>query len=125
MDLIKMLKSFIPAWIGIREHIHIGNNFKIHLIAAVAAIALSLFFCISATEWCIILLCIAMVLAAESFNTCIELLVDQMTQEKKNWAKRIKDISASAVLLLAIVAFICGCIIWLPYCKSFIQYYPN
>jgi diacylglycerol kinase len=69
---------------------------------------------ISRSEWCIILILIAMVWAAEAFNTVVETLSDHLFKEYHDTARKAKDISAGAVLICSITALICGIIIFLP-----------
>lgn len=73
-----------------------------------------IFFSISATEWVIILLCFAVVLGFEIINSAIEKLCDLVQPDFNLVIKKVKDMSASAVLLSAIISFIIGCIIFLP-----------
>lgn len=115
MQIRKSIRSFKPALKGIVESIQEGNNIKIHVFAAICAVLLSLYLHISAVEWCIILLCIGLVISAELCNTAIELLVDQITTQQEEWARRTKDTAAGAVLILAITSLVVGIIIWYPY----------
>ena len=55
-----------------------------------------------------------MVISAELFNTAIETVVDMISPEKNEKAKLAKDISAAAVLTLAVGAMIIGAIIFIP-----------
>lgn len=110
-----MIRSFGPAFKGIVESIKEGNNLKVQLVAAWAALLFSYFLGISLMEYAMILICIALVLSAELFNTCIELIVDKITQEQEEWARKTKDAAAGAVLILAILSVIIAVIIWMPY----------
>jgi diacylglycerol kinase len=92
-----------------------GNNIKIQIIAGIVAIAISLLLHISKIEFIIILICIGLVWSAELFNTALELIVDKITKEQEEWARKTKDASAGAVLILAIISLVIGVIIWLPY----------
>ena len=76
---------------------------------------------ISTSEWCIILVLIALVWATEAFNTVIEKLTDHLFHDYHETARIAKDISAGAVLVCAVVALICGLIIFLP--KLFYLFY--
>lgn len=110
----KRIKSFGFAFTGIFELVKSEPNAQIHLVASVCAITASIWLNISKTEWCIILIAIAIVWAAEGFNTCVEKLVDHLFIEVHETARIVKDISAGAVLICAIAAFIVGLIIFLP-----------
>jgi diacylglycerol kinase (ATP) len=115
MNIKKSIRSFRPAFKGIYETILEGNNMKIQIIAGIVAIAISLLLHISKIEFIIILICIGLVWSAELFNTALELIVDKITKEQEEWARKTKDASAGAVLILALMALVIGIIIWLPY----------
>jgi len=118
--LQKRLKSFTYAFSGIIGLIKSEPNARIHLIATIFAIIAGVIFNISPLEWCIIILVIAFVWAAEGFNTVFEKLSDHLFPEYNETAKKIKDISAGAVLICAIAALITGLIIFLPKLFSYI-----
>ena len=73
------------------------------------------YFGITPTEWCIVVICFGVVLAAEGFNTAIERLVDLVSPGFHPIAGDVKDVAAGAVLICAIAAAIVGSIIFLPY----------
>lgn len=57
-----------------------------------------------------------MVLAAELANTCVEWLVDLVTDNHYSLiAKRVKDIAAGTVFLTAVFSVVIGGIIFIPY----------
>lgn len=114
-ELKKRIKSFGYAFKGIASLLKKEHNAWIHCLAIVVVTALGFYFHITATEWCIVLLCFGMVLAAEGFNTAIERLVDLVSPERHPVAGDVKDVAAGAVLICAIAAAIIGCIIFLPY----------
>ena len=75
-----------------------------------------LYYDVSISEWCILLLTIGVVLFAELMNTAIEQLADYSCEGKYNeLIKKVKDISAGAVLVLAIVALVIGGLVFRPY----------
>jgi len=112
--LNKRLKSFGYAFNGIVKLIKSEPNARIHLVATVGALIAGFLFHISPSEWCIILIVIALVWAAEGFNTVIEKLVDHLFKDYHETARITKDIAAGAVLICAIIALTCGLIIFLP-----------
>ena len=63
-------------------------------------------------EWIACILCFAIVISGELFNTVIETVVDMVMPYKNEKAKIAKDISAGAVLILAMGAAIVGIIIF-------------
>lgn len=112
--LRERLAGFGYAFEGIFEVMQSQANFKIHLSAAVVAVTAGYYFSISTTEWCLIIIAIALVLSAETFNTAIEHLTDLVSPEYHVLAKKAKDAAAGAVLLIAIGAAIIGMIIFIP-----------
>ena len=111
----ELVKSFGYAFQGIGNFIRKEPNAWIHCTAVVVVTSLGLYYGISATEWCIVILCFGLVLMAEAFNTAIERLVDLVSPDFHPLAGTIKDVAAGAVLLGAIAAAIVGCIIFIPY----------
>ena len=83
-------------------------------MAAITVIALGIYFGISKTEWCLIVIAICMVISAEAFNTSIEHLTDLVSPNYHELAGKTKDVAAAAVLITAIGAAILGLIIFLP-----------
>ncbi len=108
------LKSFVYAFKGIKYSVLTQHNFQIHIALAIIAVLLGFLLKITVLEWVSIIIVIGMVLAAEIFNTSIEELVNLVSPEKNKKAGVIKDLTAGAVLILAIAAFITGTIIFLP-----------
>lgn len=111
---MRFLKSFLFALNGLRDAIRHEKNFRIQSAIALLVIISGFFFSISANQWMVILICIAMVLSFEIMNSAIEKLCDFVCPSINPTIKKIKDLSAGAVLLSAIISFIIGCIIFIP-----------
>ena len=114
-ELQKRLKSFTYAFKGIRSFIPKEHNAWIHCTAIVLVTLAGFYFSVTKLEWTILVMCFAVVLAAEAFNTAIERLVDLVSPSYHPIAGDVKDVAAGAVLICAIGAAIIGCIIFLPY----------
>lgn len=110
----KLINSFKYAIEGFISSFKTERNMKIHVLAMVLVVILALYLKLNLIEWCIIAVSIALVISAELFNTAIETLVDMVSPEKNPKAKLVKDISAAAVLALAIGATVVGVIIFIP-----------
>jgi len=113
--LKKFLNSFRFAFRGAAQTFRAERNMKVHLTAAVLAIAAGFHFSITNTEWCIVALCIGGVLAAETFNSAIEALTNLVKPDFHPQAGKIKDTAAGAVLLVSIAAAVCGALIFGKY----------
>jgi diacylglycerol kinase (ATP) len=99
---------------GLKYAFTTQQNFRIQVTAAIIAVALGIFFNIGTAEWHWIILCIALVLVMELVNTGIEALVDLVSPEYNKLAGHVKDISAAAVLVMAVFTLVTGAIIFLP-----------
>ena len=108
------IKSFTYAFNGLRIVFIEEHNARIHLLAAIIAIVLGFVLQINAMEWVAIVFAIAMVLSMEIINTSIENIADFISPEKDDMIKKIKDLSAAAVLITAIATLIVGIIIFAP-----------
>lgn len=114
-ELKKRLMSFVYAFKGIGSLLKKEHNAWIHCTAIGVVTIAGIYFDITSTEWCIVLLCFGMVLAAEGFNTAIERLVNLVSPNFHPVAGDVKDVAAGAVLICAIAAAIIGIIIFFPY----------
>lgn len=106
--------SFKYAFRGLAYVVRTQHNIWIDIILAIVAVLLGFTLSIGATEWMILVIVISIVLAAEVFNTAIEIIVDFISPQRNDRAGLIKDISAGAVLITATGALIIGIIIFLP-----------
>jgi diacylglycerol kinase len=107
-------RSFSFAGQGVWHVIRTQRNMRVHLLAAVAAIAAGLALRIDATDWACILTVIGLVLTAETLNTVVEAVVDLYTDEYHPLAKAAKDMAAGAVLISSAAAVGAGIAVFLP-----------
>lgn len=114
MSLINRLRSFGYAFKGLttlfKEEIHA----QFHIFATFVVLLASWHFEISKIEWCMVILSITIVIAAEAFNTAIENLTDLTSPKIHPLAGKVKDVAAGAVLITAIGAAAIGAIIFMP-----------
>ena len=112
------------AFSGILRAIKAERNLKVQIFLAFLAAIAGLILKIPQTSWLIFFLTTGCVLSAEIFNTCIETICN-LLRDKLNLdyyeTKFIRDMSAGAVLLLAIISIVVGLLIFLPYFLSFIS----
>ena len=109
-----ILYSFKYALEGLGKAIKTERNIKIHICAMILVIISGIILKISKIEWIICIILFGLVISAELFNTAIETAVDIAMPEKDSRAKKAKDVSASAVLVLAIASAIIGLMIFIP-----------
>ena len=110
----KIINSFKYAIQGILTSFKTERNMKIHTCIMILVIIVGILFKINKYEWIICVICFAIVIGGELFNTAIETVVDMVMPYKNEKAKLAKDVSAGAVLALAMGAAIVGFIIFMP-----------
>ena len=109
------IRSIKFALEGILLVLKSQQNAWIHFVATALVVLGGLTFEITATQWAIIILAIAIVWVAEALNTAFELLCDVTNPEFHPVVKKAKDVSAGAVLISAVGAVIVGLIVFIPY----------
>ena len=90
-------------------------NFKVHVFIFFLVLLLGFFFQIKTSEWALVLFASAMVFSTEMFNTAIENICDYIEPKMDPKIGKIKDISASAVLICAVISAAVGLLIFMPY----------
>ena len=110
----KIRNSFKYAIEGIGTSFKTERNMKIHIFIMILVIIAGIILKINKSEWIICIILFAIVIGSELFNTSIETIVDMVMPEKNEKAKIAKDVSAGAVLVVAIGAAIIGLVIFVP-----------
>lgn len=89
-------------------------SIKVQVFLAIIMTAAGFYFDISAVEWILQVLAIALVMGIEGLNTAVEKISDYVQPEFDKRIGLIKDVSAGAVMLVSVGAIIVGFIIYLP-----------
>lgn len=113
-SIAKRLKSFTYAFNGLRILLKEEHNSRIHLFATICVVVAGFVFHISPLEWVAVVFAIGMVFGGEIFNSAIEDLADVVCLERDERIKKVKDLSAAAVLVSAFTALAIGLIIFIP-----------
>ena len=108
------LDSFRFAIKGFLTLIRSEHNARIHLGAALLAIAAGIILKISRAEWMLIIIVIGMVFLAELINSSLEAIADVADPERNEKIGKAKDYAAASVLVSAIVSLIIGGLIFIP-----------
>jgi len=108
------ITSFKWALKGLKDLFSHHPNAKMHLLATIFVVPLAFFLQVSLMEWCLLILCIALVMAMEAMNSALEYLADKVSPEHNELIGKSKDIAAGAVLLCAIGAALIGSLIFVP-----------
>jgi diacylglycerol kinase (ATP) len=109
------LWSFVNAARGLGLMLKSQRNFYVHLLALVVTLSTAFYYPLTFTERAIIVIMIALVLSAEIFNSSLEKLCDLVDENYNSEIGKIKDMSAAAVLVLAIASVVVAAFIFLPY----------
>jgi len=102
--------AFRGLWIAFTGQ----NSFLAHIPIALAVVAGGWYFGVSPAEWCALSICIAMVFAAELFNTGLEHLARAVSLERRDELRDALDTAAAAVLVTAIGSVAVGAVIFGP-----------
>lgn len=82
-------------------------------MATLFVIAVSIILEIKKIEWIAITLCIGLVITTEIINSTIEKVCDFVSPQKHEMIKPIKDLSAAAVLISALITIVIGGIVFI------------
>ncbi len=113
-SLIARLRSANHAFRGISIIFKTQHNAWVHAVIGAGVIFLGFWLHISHLEWGLIILSIAGVLAAEGFNTALEIDIDLTSPGEHPYARDTKDVAAGAVLLTVFGAIAVGLLVFLP-----------
>jgi len=103
------------AWRGMRVAFVSEPNLRIQIAVTMLVLLLASALSVKPWEFILLLLLCAAVITLELFNTVIERMADGLSTRLKPIIRDVKDIMASAVLLVSFVAVIVGVIIFVPY----------
>lgn len=109
-----IFESFRFAFSGLWYALRTQRNTRIHLTITAAVVVLGLFLELSYVQWAVVTLTIGFVLVSEMLNTVAETLVDLLSPGYHPLAKIVKDVTAGAVLLAAIVSIVVGLLVLGP-----------
>ncbi len=99
---------------GLMYVTHSQPNFRVHLVVATAVGLVGLWLHLPVLSWALLALTVGSVLVTEIFNTAAESLVDLVSPDYHPVAKLVKDLTAGAVLVVAIVSVVVGVLILGP-----------
>jgi len=112
--IISRIVSFGHAFRGWAYVLKTQQNAWIHSLVSIVVVALGLWLRLSAHDWAVLILTIAMVFTAEFINTSIEAIVDLASPSYHPLGKVGKDVGAAAVLVAALSAVLIGLLILGP-----------
>jgi diacylglycerol kinase len=113
-DPKRLVSSFRWAATGVKHVIATEQNMRLHCAGAVAVFGAAAWLRVTRTEWCLLILCVMLVMAVECVNSALERLADRVSMEDHFLIRHAKDASAGGVLLVTMGAAAVGAVIFLP-----------
>jgi diacylglycerol kinase len=104
----KFRDAFRGLKLGVRGH----SSFFVHFFFAALVVAAAVVLRCTLNQWCILILCIGLVLTAELFNSAIETLFRGLDEPTKQRGWPALDVAAGAVLLASLSAAAVGVVIF-------------
>ncbi len=117
---LKLFRAFGNAFRGIKEAF-IEQSFRILFVIAIFVVFCLFYFPFESLERAILVLVVALVLSLELINSQIERILDILRPDYSEEVRKMKDISAGAVLTASIGAVILAVIIILPYISLLLE----
>lgn len=114
-------RSFGHAWDGLADAAATQRNMRIHLVAGVLAGSFAALAPLTPPERALLVLCVALVVAAEAANTALEALVDLHGGPPSEPARLAKDASAGAVLALAASSVLVFLVVGVRHARELIE----
>ncbi len=105
--------KFRDAFRGVMAGVRGQSSFFVHFFLAAAVLITAMVLHVDRVEWCLLVLCIALVLVAEMFNSALESMARAITDQPNPQIGNALDIGSAAVLLMAVGAAAVGLVIFL------------
>lgn len=107
-------RSFVFAAVGLRRVWRSERNFRVQAAAGWAALLAGILVRLPVSRLALLLALIAAVLALETLNSALEVVVDLLSPQPHPLAAAAKDLSAGAVLAMSLGALAAGVAIFWP-----------
>jgi undecaprenol kinase len=111
----RLVASFGHAWQGLKEGWNQERNLRIFAWVTIIVILAMIVFQTSLLENALLILTMVVMFGLELLNSQIERFLNLAAPQPAEKVRKIKDLSAGAVLLGSIGAIIIGFLIFLPY----------
>jgi len=106
-------RKFRDAFRGFKEGVRGQTSFYVHFTAAALVVLAGWVLGVEFYEWCLLLICIGVVLTAEMFNSALETMARAITGQSDPHLGSSLNIGSAAVLMASIFAALVGAIIFL------------
>ena len=106
-------QKFAGAFRGMMQGVRGQNSFHVHFVVGSLVIIAGFVFRATRIEWCLLTICITVVLAAELFNSALESMGKAIDTQHNPHLEKALNISSAAVLTTSFGASIVGTMIFL------------
>jgi len=117
INIKKLAKSFHYAFRGVITLLKNEQNARIHASATIILGILAYLLEVTRVEAAILFMAVIMVFALEIMNTAVEKVCDLICIKENNKIAYIKDGTAGAVLIAAVIAVVVAILIFLPHIR--------
>ena len=118
------INKFRCAGRGLLLGMHGQSSFTVHFVVAAAVIVAAILLRCELWQWCVLLLCIGMVLGLEYVNSAIERLAKGLCKTHNEEVGAALDIASAAVLVVSIVSVVIGAVIFISQFLRIWGFYP-
>jgi diacylglycerol kinase len=101
-------KKFADAFRGVALGVRGQSSFYVHFFMAAAVTVVAALLHVTLIEWCVLVLCIALVMTAEMFNSALERMAKAIDREHNPELGAALDIASAAVLVASLGAVVVG-----------------
>ncbi|MCH8042361.1 MAG: diacylglycerol kinase [Planctomycetes bacterium] len=105
------INKFADAFSGLALGVRGQSSFHVHFVMTAAVMAVAAYVRVTTIEWCLLVLCITLVLTAEMFNSALEYLARAIDREHNPDLGAALDIGSAAVLVASLGAVAIGVMI--------------
>lgn len=106
-------QKFRCAFRGLRLGVRGQSSFLVHFATAGVVLAAAALLRLDRTQWCVLMLCITIVLVAEMFNSALEHLARAVDRSENRHLGSALDIGSAAVLMAAMGASVVGSLVFI------------
>ncbi|MDP5238432.1 diacylglycerol kinase [Uliginosibacterium sp. 31-16] len=100
--LVRIWNAFNYSLAGLRAALQHEDAFRQEVLLAIVLLPIAVLYPHSGVEKALLIACVLLVLIVELLNSAVEAVVDRVSLERHELAKRAKDIGSAAVLLTLI-----------------------
>jgi diacylglycerol kinase len=104
-------RKFSDAFDGLFHGVRTESSLQVHFLFAVVVLVVAAILAIELWRWAVLLICIAMVITAEYFNSAIEQLVRSLNPGHQPEIAKALHLAAAAVLVASLLAALIGVIV--------------